>query len=167
MRPMFLRYKKFTVVISILVIADVLLYFFGIFTPFLTLNEFVFFNQTMSLLESIHILYEQQQYGLAVIVGFFSLIFPIIKLSLLVIIWFLLRSDLQIRKWLRRIEIVGNWSMLDVFVVAITVVAIKLYGVGTMRVHYGLYLFASSVLLTKITMALIHALLDSKEKSHS
>ena len=83
---------------------------------------------------------------------------------LLVIIWFLLKDDKKIKKWLFRIEVVGNWSMLDVFVVAITIVAIKLSGLGSMQVHYGLYLFALSVILTKMTLAIIHRLIIKKQE---
>ena len=53
--------------------------------------------------------------------------------------------------------------MLDVFVIAITIVAIKLSGLGNMRVEYGLYLFAASVILTKITLAIIHKLVLKKQ----
>ena len=163
MKPLFLRHKKFTILISLMVIADVMLYLFGIFTPFLTLDKFFIFNQTISLLNSIHILYQQKQVALAVIVALFSVFFPLIKLMLLTLIWFLIRDDRKIQKWLFRIEVVGNWSMLDVFVIAITIVAIKLSGLGNMRVEYGLYLFAASVILTKITLAIIHKLVLKKQ----
>lgn len=164
MKRLFLRYQKLTILLSLLVIADVLLYLFGIFTPFLTLKKFYIFNQTISLLSSIHILYQQKQFALAIIITLFSIIFPLIKLMLLVIIWFLLKDDKKIKKWLFRIEVVGNWSMLDVFVVAITIVAIKLSGLGSMQVHYGLYLFALSVILTKMTLAIIHRLIIKKQE---
>lgn len=160
---MFLRHKKFTILISILVVLDVLLYFFGIFTPFLTLKKFFIFNETISLLNSIHILYTEGQIPLAIIVGLFSVVFPMLKLLLLVLIWFLIRDNDKIKKWLHRVEVVGNWSMLDVFIIAITIVAIELSGLGHMKVEYGLYLFAASVLLTKITLAMIRRLIAPKK----
>jgi paraquat-inducible protein A len=42
----------------------------------------------------------------------------------------------------------GKWSMLDVFVVAVLVVAVKLGAIADVDMRYGLYAFAASVLLT-------------------
>ena len=162
-KPLFLRYKKYTILVSLMVIADLVLYFFGIFAPFMTLEKFFIFDQKLSLLESIHVLYNSKEYVLAAIVGGFSVVFPIIKLLLLTLIWFLLRDEDKITKWILRIEVVGNWSMLDVFVVAITVVVIKLSGLGKIEVHYGLYLFAASVILTKLSLLIIHGLFIPKK----
>jgi len=157
--PLFWKYKKSTIVISLLVIADVLFYAFGIFTPFLTLKKFFMFNEQITLVGSIILLFKSKQTALGIIVLIFSIIFPIIKLLILIFIWFITSNKENAKKWLNRIEVIGNWSMLDVFVVAITIVAIKLSGLGDMRVHYGLYLFAASVLLTKFTLMLIHRVL--------
>jgi paraquat-inducible protein A len=162
MQPLFLRHKKFTILISILIIADILFYLFGILAPFITLKKFFIFDKTVSLLESIQILYIQKQTALAIIVSLFSVVFPLLKLILLAAIWFLIKDDHKIKKWLFRIEVVGNWSMLDVFVIAITIVAIKLSGLGSMKVEYGLYLFALSVILTKITLVMINRLVLKK-----
>ena len=129
----------------------------------MTLEKFFIFDQKLSLLESIHVLYNSKEYVLAAIVGGFSVVFPIIKLLLLTLIWFLLRDEDKITKWILRIEVVGNWSMLDVFVVAITVVVIKLSGLGKIEVHYGLYLFAASVILTKLSLLIIHGLFIPKK----
>jgi paraquat-inducible protein A len=42
----------------------------------------------------------------------------------------------------------GKWSMLDVFVVAVLVVAVKLGAIADVEMRFGLYAFAASVLLT-------------------
>ena len=41
----------------------------------------------------------------------------------------------------------GRWSMLDVLVVAVLIVAVKLGPIASIEVHYGLYVFGIAVLL--------------------
>jgi Uncharacterized paraquat-inducible protein A len=162
--PLILKYKKTTIAISILVILDILLFSFGIFTPFLTLKKFFIFNEQITLVGSVKILFKYHQYFLGALIMLFSIIFPIVKLSSLAFIWFFIKDKENVRKWIKRVEVVGNWSMLDVFIIAITVVSIKLSGLGNMKVHYGLYLFASSVILTKFTLVLIQKSLKEENK---
>ena len=45
--------------------------------------------------------------------------------------------------------------MLDVFVVAILVASIKLGALAKVEIHYGLYTFATSVLLIMLTTYLV------------
>ncbi|MEE9447898.1 MAG: paraquat-inducible protein A, partial [Arenicellales bacterium] len=52
------------------------------------------------------------------------------------------------QRYLHWIQKLGKWSMLDVFVVAVLVVAVKLRAIAEVQMHYGLYAFAVSVLLT-------------------
>jgi paraquat-inducible protein A len=52
----------------------------------------------------------------------------------------------------------GKWSMLDVFVVAVLVVAVKLGAIADVEMRFGLYAFAASVLLTMFITARIVAL---------
>jgi paraquat-inducible protein A len=49
----------------------------------------------------------------------------------------------------------GRWGMLDVFVVAMVLVAVKLGALAKVEVHVGLYCFGVSVLLM---MAIAHRL---------
>lgn len=41
----------------------------------------------------------------------------------------------------------GRWAMLDVLVVAILIVAVKLGTIASLKIHYGLYVFGTAVLL--------------------
>lgn len=45
------------------------------------------------------------------------------------------------------VSVLGKWSMLDVFVVALLVCAVKVNGVVSMEVRWGLHCFCLSVLL--------------------
>src|SRR3546814_11544931 len=55
-----------------------------------------------------------------------TLVFPCVKLGLLAIIWTEREHNLtRVRRLHQRVEYLGKWSMLDVFVVAILIVAMK------------------------------------------
>ncbi len=54
---------------------------------------------------------------------------------------------------LRFIEIIGRWSMLDVFLVAILVALIKLGSIATVKPELGIVAFACVVVLTMLASA--------------
>ena len=55
----------------------------------------------------------------------------------------------------------GKWSMLDVFVVAVLVVAVKLGTLASVEMRYGLYFFSAAVLLTMFVTARVVRLTES------
>ena len=121
----------------------------GVSAPLLTLEKMYFFENTVSLLSTIKGLYIQKEWFLFTVIAVFSLCIPVIKIAGLVLI---LNVEYQknsfLDKTLHVIEIVGKWSMLDVFVVALLLVSVKLGVLAKVDVHYGLYAFTASVLLT-------------------
>ena len=126
-------------------------FFIGVFAPFLTLKKFFIFNNTVSLYSTIFQLFKEDEIFLFTIITLFSVLFPLIKL---VVILFSL-CFLSAKKGhflLIPLERLGKWSMLDVFVVAIFVVSIKLGNMASVNIHYGVYAFALSVILTKFIL---------------
>jgi paraquat-inducible protein A len=57
------------------------------------------------------------------------------------------------------VEHLGKWSMLDVFVVAILIVAMKSANVANLHIGIGLYLFTFSVITTQLTSSWISRVL--------
>ena len=121
----------------------------GVSAPLLTLEKMYFFENTVSLLSTIKGLFIQKEWFLFTVIAVFSLCIPVIKIAGLLLI---LNMDYQVNSFLDKtlhvIEVIGKWSMLDVFVVALLLVSVKLGVLAKVDVHYGLYAFASSVLLT-------------------
>jgi paraquat-inducible protein A len=70
-------------------------------------------------------------------------------------------NDALSLKHLHWIEYFGKWSMLDVFVVAMLLVTIKLGAVAKVEVHYGLFAFAVSVILTMLVTHRISRLVSN------
>ncbi len=131
----------------------------GVTAPLLTLEKMYFFENTITLFSTITGLFSQKEWFLFIVIALFSLCVPVIKIASLVLILNLeYQKNSFLDKALHIIEMVGKWSMLDVFVVALLLVSVKLGVLAKVEVHYGLSVFAASVLLTMGLSVWIHKL---------
>lgn len=137
------------------------LLFIGLVTPIITLSKFVLVKNTFSVLSgAIELLKEGQIFLFLVITGF-SVVLPMLKLRVLYRL--VSKSEAmksQTKKLLHWMHLYGKWSMLDVFVVAVLVVAVKLGALVDVEMRFGLYAFAASVLLTMFITSRIVGLTD-------
>ena len=121
----------------------------GLVAPIITLSKFVLIKNTFSVLSgAIGLLKEGQIFLFLVITGF-SVVLPVLKLGVLYRL--VSRREAmksKVKKQLHWMHLYGKWSMMDVFVVAVMVVAVKLGAIADVEMRYGLYAFAGSVLLT-------------------
>jgi paraquat-inducible protein A len=139
--------------------AAALLLLVGLLAPVITLRKFVLVENTFSVLSGILELLQNGQVFLFLLLTGFSVVLPILKLGVL----YRLVSRKEAmqdrgRKLLHWMHLYGKWSMLDVFVVAVLVVAVKLGAIVDVEMRYGLYAFAGSVLLTMYITARVVSL---------
>ncbi len=140
----------------------------GVTAPLLTLEKMYFFENTVSLVSTVKGLFLQKEWFLFFVIAVFSLVIPVIKIAGLVLILNLeYAKDSFWDKTLHVIETIGKWSMLDVFVVALLLVSVKLGVLAKVEVHYGLYAFAASVLLTMMLSFWLYRLSNSKPVSEN
>lgn len=133
---------------ALLALAAVLLGI-GLCAPMLTIEQFIFIRNRFSVLSGIWQLALEGQYLLFLVVFIFSVLLPVLKLLVLLrLTGAAIHHDSRLPRYLRLMHSYGRWSMLDVFVVAVLVVAVKLGTFADVQVHYGLYAFAGAVLLT-------------------
>lgn len=115
----------------------------------LTMTQLLFIENQFSVISGIATLWQQQHYGLFVIVGLFSLVVPMFKLLLLLV---MIRPSTGARsakkRLLKLMHDFGRWAMLDVMVVAMLIVSVKLGPLASITVHTGLYIFATAILLS-------------------
>jgi paraquat-inducible protein A len=81
------------------------------------------------------------------IVFVFGVIFPFVKLVLSIACWFYLdvrRAGL----YAHPLVVLGRLSMLDVMLLALFVIGFKGFGMGTVAVRYGLYIYSGVVILS-------------------
>jgi paraquat-inducible protein A len=143
------------VFINLLLILATIVFAIGIWAPLLTLKKLIFMKSTFSVLSGISQLYNEGQYGLFVLIAGFTLLLPVVKMMVL----FVTLNGKNELTWQRRyvgwLSLLGKWSMLDVFVVAVLIASVKLGSIAKIEIHYGLYVFASSVLLMMVSTHLI------------
>jgi len=132
--------------LPLLVVASAVALGFGLCLPLIYVEKMVFWDNTYSVVTGVFGLYDDGEHFLAGLVFFFSFVFPIAKLTLLLWIWFVPMSGAHRGDWLARLSALGKWSMLDVFIVAILVVASKLGALADVSTEDGIYWFASAIL---------------------
>lgn len=144
----------------------------GLLAPVITLSKFVLIENTFSVLSGVIELLQEGQIFLFLVITGFSVVLPVLKL------WVLYGlaskhavAQERVKKQLHWMHLYGKWSMLDVFVVAVMVVAVKLGAIADVEMRYGLYAFAASVLLTMFITARIvgltsHADTPRRDRRH-
>lgn len=138
------------IALNLLLASAALAFGVGIWAPMLTLTRLVFLENTFSVLSGIQQLYLEGEYPLFVILGLFTLVLPVIKLTLLAWAWN--RPWSANRRWLCWLDVLGKWSMLDVFVVALLVVAIQMRWLADVVVQPGIYVFCAAILLAMLAV---------------
>ena len=163
--------KRFTVqgiIINLLLLCSLVALVVGVIAPLLTLQKLYFIENTISLISTIQTLYNDNDWLLFILITVFSLCIPVIKIvSLLLITNVDFEKGSFLDKTLTVIETLGKWSMLDVFVVALLLVSVKLGALAKVEVHYGLYVFAFSVILTMGLSFWIYHLAHKKDKKEA
>lgn len=128
----------------------------GVFLPFFNVTKFWVFHDAVSVVGGLMTLFREGEYFLFTLLTLFTLLFPCAKLGLLTIIWLEREHPLErVQRLHGWVEHLGKWSMLDVFVVAILIVAMKSAAIADLHIGFGLYLFTFSVLFTQLASALV------------
>lgn len=120
----------------------------GLVLPLVRFEKLIFFSDTPSLLGIVSALWEQQNWMLALLVGLFSVVFPLIKLvGIAVEVTAASREDAG-GLVSRLMPVLARWSMMDVMLVALVIVAAKTSGMASAFTQPGLWFYAGSAILT-------------------
>ena len=130
---------------------------FGLLLPVLELRRGLT-DQRYSVLTGIADLAQGGNLLLALIVFAFSVVFPIAKLASLCTALFGELARERRHAVLRRLELLGRWSMLDVFVIAILVGSVQLGVLSEGRALPGIYVFGAAILLSMVSTVAVHGL---------
>jgi paraquat-inducible protein A len=138
--------------VKLQLIFALLLLLVGLFAPLLTLEKFFIFSNTVSLMSGLLDLISRGYILLFVLIFGFSVLLPSLKILMIYKMWKTSSpTDDRDTRYLHWMSQLSKWSMLDVFVVALLIVSVKIGAIAKVDVHYGLYCFAASVLLTTLT----------------
>ena len=119
----------------------------GVFLPLVTVEKLLIFTDQVSLYGGIVGLYDSGEYFLATVLLAFSLVFPLIKILIGLVV--ASRGGPQAApRLLGALAWLGKWSMLDVFIVGLLVVSIKSNYLADAGTEPGLYFFTASIVLS-------------------
>jgi len=144
--------------VPLLILMSFVLLMIALSLPLMKVEKMVFWKNEYSVIAGVQALWEQGQYALATILFFFSIVFPIFKLAALAIVWTIRLAEQKRQAVLHWLGVLGKWSMLDVFVVAILIVLVKLGPLANVQPQRGLYWFAAAILLSMITSMYVDSL---------
>ena len=120
----------------------------GLYLPVITFQELIFKQSTFTIMTGITSLWDEKQFFLAMVIFVFSVVFPLVKLGGLAVLWFLPLMKNQRNRMIEMIGNLGKWSMLDVYVVAMTVIIAKSSALIKAKPQEGIYYFCASVALS-------------------
>jgi paraquat-inducible protein A len=129
----------------------------GVFVPALTFEN-LFADDTFSVLTGIQGFFESGNLLLGVLLLSFSVLFPAVKMITIVTLWFA-RIDAQRRaEVVRWLELLGKWSLLDAFVIAVLVGTVQLGILSEARAEPGIWLYLAAIVLSLIATFLMRPL---------
>lgn len=120
----------------------------GLLLPAFTNDRLFQDTQSFSIFGAALRMGQNGSYGLMFIIVLFSVVFPTAKLVAMYVLWLLDLPSRRQKRGLRWLEMLGKWSMLDVFVIATVTGASHLKLLNKTSVEPGIYVFGLAILLS-------------------
>ncbi|MGK6316544.1 paraquat-inducible protein A [Neorhizobium sp. DT-125] len=124
----------------------------GLLLPIIRFERLYFFSETPSLVEIVAALFRQGDVALSLVVGLFSIVFPIAKLAGLALQLSGRAGEAGVFR--RAMPHLSKWSMMDVMLVAIVIVAAKSSGLAAAVSQPGLWFYAASAVIAGLLPSL-------------
>ena len=138
-------------IVPLFLVASAFCLALGLVLPLVRFEKLYFFSETPSLIGIVTSLWSQGSPALALVIALLSIVFPIAKLiGIAVEATAPSAGGRQDRAVARLLPILGKWSMMDVMLVALVIVAAKTSGMATAFTQPGLWFYAASAVMTGI-----------------
>lgn len=138
----------------LLMLSAVLLYT-GVTQPVMETRALIFWHNEFSIWDAVRDLWDHEDYQMAVAIGLFSIAFPTLKLVALGLLWTMPMTLSFRRGFLRRVQWLSHWAMLDVLGVAILIVMVRGGSFIDARPREGVFCFCGSIVATMILTVMI------------
>ncbi|QDQ25083.1 paraquat-inducible membrane protein A [Chitinimonas arctica] len=137
-----------------LLIAAALLYVPANLLPIMTTHSFPR-KQADTILSGVFYLWDHGSWPLAILVFFASIVVPMLKMLILVMLLLSLRyrprwQPMVRTRLYRLIEFIGRWSMLDIYVVALLAALVRMHAFASVEAGPGALAFGAVVVLTML-----------------
>ncbi|MBT4908442.1 MAG: hypothetical protein HOM58_21800 [Rhodospirillaceae bacterium] len=133
----------------------------GLTMPAISITHFMVFTDTYSIAGTVFSLLSGGQYVLFAIVLFFSLLFPSAKILIALWAWYD-GDDERTHRLCVLFAAISKWSMLDVFIVALTVLAVEGSLFTAADIHLGVVFFAIAVIASTIALRRVARITPSR-----
>ena len=140
--------------ILVLTLSSGCFYMLGLTKPLFLSEQFFFIEKEVTLLNSIRMMFQNDEMFLGTIILTFTLVFPIFKYLLLLFSMLLKQKDqlLRLNRW---ISLVSKWSMLDVYIIALLLLNMKFDSrIVNMELKEGVVWFSLSIILIMLAMVI-------------
>ena len=143
------------VIVSGLLLAAAICFGLGITLPIIHVEKLYFFEDTPSLIEIVGEMWEAGNWLIVIAVVGFSILFPLMKLSIVFITAIAPKTQLAHSSITRFAGTLSKWSMMDVLLVAIVIFAAKTSGLADASAQSGLWFYAASAISGAIAAGLL------------
>ena len=125
----------------------------GLAMPAVSITHLGVFTDTYSIAGTVFAFWDAGKYLLFAIVLFFSAVFPAAKILIALWAWCAGPGDGEkLRRICGHFATVSKWSMLDVFIVALTILVVEGSLFTAADVHIGIVCFAVSVIVSTVAI---------------
>jgi len=143
------------VLVAVLLLISAISFGLGITLPIIHFQKLYFFDDTPSLIGIFFGLWNDESRLVAMAVAIFSVLFPLLKLTIVFITAIAPKTRLTrspISKWAGALS---KWSMMDVLLVALVIFAAKTSGLADAFAQPGLWFYGLSAISGAIAAALL------------
>lgn len=126
-----------------------LLYPPAVFLPLLTFKAFIF-SESANIIETILNLYTSDYIFISVMVAISALIFPLVLLLTVFLVSLQLkfnRTTPFLKRLLRTYFYLGEWAMIEVYLLGVLITVVKMYDSSQIVFHLGFFCFSALVIL--------------------
>jgi paraquat-inducible protein A len=113
--------------------------------PYMSIDELWLAGHSFTILRSITALWMESLYATAVLAGVTLVGAPLFSVLVIAVLWFRALTPRGVYRWRRVLEFTWQWSMLDVFGLALLVYLLEGDKLISTEIQPGLYVFASAV----------------------
>ena len=122
----------------------------GLAMPAISVTSLAVFEREYSLVDGVRAFFDSGDYFLFLLVGLFTILLPALKIAVGLFAWLVGPAHSWAPGVVRLFDRISRWSMLDVLVVAVTILVLEGSLVNRADVGLGIICFAGAVILSAI-----------------
>jgi paraquat-inducible protein A len=108
-------------------------------------------TKTGTLWSGVAMLFDEHMWGIAILVFFSSILFPLLNIMLSLLIsahLYFNKPNRHLALWMRWLQHIDEWAMLEIYTLGIIVASVKLSSLAELNFGLGLYAFIGLLIVT-------------------